>query len=240
MIRALDVVVPARNEEALVGECLRALLAARAALWVAEPAVRCRVIVALDSCTDATADVVARFAPDVEALTLAVGNVGRSRSAAADIALCGFDLPREHWICSTDADSVVPNTWLLDHLAAARTGALVALGSVRPNRAELSGEAYADWLARHESAGGHVFGANLGVRADAYLLAGGFPPLRVGEDVALAAAVEALEPAIRSALGVHPDAPVAVPLPHSVVITSGRLDGRTPSGFAGYLRTLVD
>jgi len=240
VIRVLDVVVPARNEEALIGACLRALLAARAALRAREPAVRCRLIVALDSCTDATADVVAAFAPDVEALSLQVGNVGRSRSAAVDLALCGFDRPREHWICSTDADSAVPETWLLDHLAAAREGALLALGSVRPRHTDLAPGAYDDWLARHATGARHVFGANLGVRADAYLLAGGFPSLRVGEDVALAEAVEALDPAFCSALGVHPDAPVTVSLPHSVVLTSGRLDGRTPGGFAGYLRTLVD
>jgi len=240
VIRALDVVVPARDEEALIGAALRAVLVARAALREQEPGVRCRVIVALDACTDATPDVVARFAPDVEALALAAGNAGRSRSAAVDLALCGFDRPREHWICSTDADSVVPQSWLLDHLAAARAGALLARGSVRPRRTDLAPGAYDDWMARHAMGARHVYGANLGVRADAYLLAGGFPSLRVGEDVALAEAVEALDPSLRSALGVHPDAPVTVSLPHSVVLTSGRLDGRTPGGFAGYLRTLVD
>ncbi|GGU51567.1 hypothetical protein GCM10010289_84950 [Streptomyces violascens] len=43
---------------------------------------------------------------------------------------------------------------------------------------------------RHSWRHPHVHGANLGVRASAYLSVGGFPPLVVGEDVALVQALE--------------------------------------------------
>ncbi|MDO9395396.1 MAG: glycosyltransferase family 2 protein, partial [Herbiconiux sp.] len=133
-------------------------------------------------------------------------------------------------------DSRVPATWLLDHLAAARDGALLALGRVLPAGAgaDLAPEALQRWLHEHADGERHVFGANLGVRTDAYLLAGGFPPFGTGEDVALVEAVDHLGDLLP-----HTEARI-VELPHSVVRTSGRTDGRTPGGFAGYLRLLVE
>jgi hypothetical protein len=71
---------------------------------------------------------------------------------------------------------------------------------------------------------GHVHGANLGVRADAYLRAGGFATLPEHEDVDLVARLRA-------------DPRVDVrPSDAADVLTSGRTTGRTPGGYAGYLR----
>ncbi|WP_198413422.1 MULTISPECIES: hypothetical protein [unclassified Cryobacterium] len=68
-----------------------------------------------------------------------------------------------------------------------------------------------------------MHGANLGVRADRYLAAGEFPGIDADEDIALVAALRRLRVCeIRTA---------RIP-----VRTSGRLVGRTPGGFAGYLR----
>ncbi|ERK72928.1 hypothetical protein N136_00718, partial [Leifsonia aquatica ATCC 14665] len=73
---------------------------------------------------------------------------------------------------------------------------------------------------------GHVHGANLGVRASAYAEAGGVLPLVVGEDVDLVARVRASgRPVVESEQ--HP------------VLTSARLDGRAPDGYAAHLRALV-
>ena len=67
---------------------------------------------------------------------------------------------------------------------------------------------------------GHVHGANLGVRADAYLRAGGFPDRPAHEDVDLVAALVA-----SGARVVATDA--------CDVLTSGRLVGRAPGGVRG-------
>ena len=73
----------------------------------------------------------------------------------------------------------------------------------------------------------HVHGANLGIRASAYLAAGGFPPLRTAEDHALLAA------ATRAGCMVAQASDIAVE-------TSGRRLARAPRGFGDLLRTLPD
>ena len=70
-----------------------------------------------------------------------------------------------------------------------------------------------------------MHGANLGVRADAYLAAGGHPRLATGEDVALVRSLEALGARLlRTAV--------------DPVLTSGRRVGRAPDGVAGDLAAL--
>ena len=71
-----------------------------------------------------------------------------------------------------------------------------------------------------------MHGANLGVRADAYLAAGGFRTVAEHEDVGL---VETLR-----AAGAPIDSTDRAP-----VTTSARSTGRVPGGFAGYLRRHV-
>ena len=268
MIRAIGVVMPARDEEALLGDAVAAVLEARAALVRAEPewaeSGRVRVVVVLDACTDGSLNIARAFGPAIEVLEVEVANVGRARAAGVDRMLArrhprargfvgssdgecdaeslaapgrpsergdGIDVGpldyRELWICSTDADTVVPASWLRDHLQAARDGADVAVGRVVPRSADLAPATLAAWRREHEGGGRHVYGANLGFRADAYRAAGGFPPLSVGEDVEL----------VRTA---EQNGATVLDLPFSVVQTSGRRDGRTPGGFAGYLRTLAE
>ena len=71
----------------------------------------------------------------------------------------------------------------------------------------------------------HVHGANLGFTAATFLGAGGFPPITEHEDVAFVRA--ALEAGSTWAEG------------GPTVRTSGRTHGRTPGGFAGYVRRMV-
>ena len=82
------------------------------------------------------------------------------------------------------------------------------------------------YLTRAENHG-HVHGANLGVRADAYWRVGGFRPLQVGEDVDLVARL------------VGAGSPLAWDS-DSAVLTSDRRDCRARGGFGDYLRVLAE
>ena len=83
--RTVAVVVPARDEEALLPACLASLRAALARLGAVHPDVRCRVFVVLDSCRDGSAEVVGQQ-PDVTALVVEAGTVGAARAVGVDAA----------------------------------------------------------------------------------------------------------------------------------------------------------
>ncbi|HEX6901994.1 MAG TPA: glycosyltransferase [Thermoanaerobaculia bacterium] len=107
--RRLSFVIPARNEEALIGETVEAILAsvARAAgvsrndLWLPETAFE--IIVANDGSEDATADIVEIFAEDtgVRLIHCAGGTCAAARNAGA-AASSGRVL------VFVDADTIVP------------------------------------------------------------------------------------------------------------------------------------
>ncbi|MEY9954128.1 glycosyltransferase family 2 protein [Leifsonia sp. EB34] len=216
------IAVPARDEEATLADCLRSLERARAAVPV-----RSSVVLVLDSCTDGSLDVARRF-PDSLVIEREHENVGRSRHDAVLTGLraCGSS-PDRTWIAFTDADSTVPRPWLREHLRAART-ADAYVGAVVPRLAELDEPRRRAWQRSHPPGAtlGHVHGANLGVRADAYLRVGGFLPLLVGEDVDLVARLRDARFRIAESER-HP------------VTTSGRLSGRAPEGYSAYLRGLA-
>ncbi|MDT0185999.1 glycosyltransferase [Microbacterium sp. ARD31] len=226
---AVAVVVPARDEEVLLPACLDAVAVAVDALRREHPDVRTRVVVVLDACRDASAQVVADRADvraDVRALTTDAACVGVARGAGVDAAAswaAGVGA-RRLWLASTDADSVVPPDWLTSHLRWATAGMGLVVGTVEPRPGDLDPVARAAWHRRHTLADGHdhVHGANLGLTLAAYRSAGGFPPVPTHEDVRLVAAVRAA--------GVPHLATGAVP-----VVTSGRRIGRAPDGFADYL-----
>ena len=71
----------------------------------------------------------------------------------------------------------MPENWLVRQLEFAESGADAVLGSVEPDPAGMDPEVLRRWLERHpfEEDHPHVYGANFGVRASAYLAAGGFP-----------------------------------------------------------------
>lgn len=224
-IRAVAVVIPARDEEDLVGRCLASVdvAAARAR----RRGIRVHVILVADDCRDGTASV-ARAA-DVEVIEGRDGRVGAARARGVAAALDAWDGSRaELWIACTDADSVVPPAWITSQLALADAGTDVVVGTVRPELDALSPAQIAAWRATRVpgEANGHVHGANLGVRADAYARAGGFPALAEHEDVDLVARLRLL--------GVTVTASAA-----GEVLTSGRRDGRTPGGYAGYLHVAL-
>jgi hypothetical protein len=229
-VRALAVVVPARDEERLLPACLDSIEASAAALRRARPDVPVRIFVVLDACRDGSAEVV-RSHPGVVAVATLAGCVGVARATGVDEAArwrSASGAP-SLWVASTDADSVVPPHWLTAHLRWAEEGLGLVVGTVVPRPDDLSPEVLAAWEERHSTADGHehVHGANLGFSLDAYRAAGGFPPLPVHEDVDLVTAMRAA--------GVPHLATGTIP-----VVTSGRRDSRTPGGFAHYLDDLDD
>lgn len=218
MISHVAVVIPARNEEARISECLQAILAARD-----RASVSVTVTVAADCCQDNTAEV-ARGFPGVDVIEIDAGNVGIARKAATDYALRRREVPFEFvWLAHTDADSVVPPRWIVSQIDLANDGYDVIIGTVRPDPREYPLSHQTLWEATHIEGkpNGHVHGANLGVRASAYVASGGCMPLAEHEDVDLVCRLSGYR---------------QIASDDAEVITSARLEGRTPGGYASFLR----
>ena len=105
----LSFVIPARNEEALIGEVVEAILVSiarasavsRTELWL--PDTPFEVVVADDGSEDATAAIVATFAGDagVQLVPCAGGTCAAARNAGAAAS-------RGRVLCFVDADTIVP------------------------------------------------------------------------------------------------------------------------------------
>jgi glycosyltransferase involved in cell wall biosynthesis len=225
-IAAAGVVVPAHNEEALLPACLAALRRTASALRVPV-----HLLVVADRCSDRTA-AVAR-AGGAQVVSIQARKVGAARAAGIRelLRLTSGSDPSAVWLATTDADTVVPPGWLRRQLEYADAGWDVVLGTVtitdwdgHPAHVPVAfTERYAFGPGPHP----HVHGANLGIRASAYLAAGGFRPLRTAEDHALLAAATEAGCAVVQAGDI-------------TVETSGRRLARAPRGFSSLLRTLAD
>lgn len=223
-MRAVAVAIPAHDEEALIGRCLASVMRAVTRARERDPALAIVVVVVLDACRDSTAAQVRRW--PVHAVDIDARRVGTARRVGIARALSSLATPDDDtWIAMTDADTVVPGDWLTHQLDLADAGIDLVVGTVRPDFADLSARHAAYWRATHHRgrAPGNVHGANLGVRASTYTEAGGIPDLAAHEDVALVGAIRALG-AREQASDVHE------------VETSGRFTGRTPAGYAAFLR----
>jgi hypothetical protein len=143
------------------------------------------------------------------------------------------------WLLSTDADSTVPPSWVVNHLRFAESGSDAVAGTVG---LDATGRLDPSVLRRYarvvdagfETAGSgcgdagghrHAYAANLGVRASAYLDVGGFPPVASGEDHAL------LHRLRRAGYWIARPTDLRVR-------TSARLDGRARGGLADLLGRL--
>jgi cellulose synthase/poly-beta-1,6-N-acetylglucosamine synthase-like glycosyltransferase len=223
------VLIPARNEEELLPRCLHSVLDACDVL----PAkVTVDVVVAVDSSTDSTHEVAERLLGScgvVVATNVAI--VGSARSLAAETALSRYSGPLSRcWLANTDADCRVPRTWLIDQLAVAVRDIEAVAGTVnvdsfqeyRPGMDLLFRDSY---LIHPDGSHPHVHGANLGVRADAYLRAGGWGNRETAEDHDLWNRLQEAGSCRRSIGNIS-------------VTTSGRRVGRAPRGFAGALTGL--
>ncbi len=216
-------VVPAHNELADLPGCLRAMATATMCLPI--PVL---TVVVLDASDDGSDGLAGRFGSDVHFVAVDAGNVGAARAAGFDYArsaLGGVD-PARTWYATTDADSTVNANWLL-RMTAARAD--MVLGVVRvPVWRNYPAAVARRYLRLYQSKSqGHVHGANMGFRADAYWRVGGFRALATGEDVDLVRRFEA------AGLRIRRD-------PKLSVATSDRRDARAPGGFAAHLRGLSD
>lgn len=214
----IGVLVPAHNESEHLAACLRSLaIAAAHPALAGEPV---QIIVALDACTDGSAEVCAGMAAEI--LSLQARCVGAARAAAAGVLV----ERGATWLASTDADSEVPADWLVAQRGAGTDVfcGVVDLGELAPQQAWLRScfQRSERWGEGH----GRVHGANMGVSAAAYQRAGGFAAKRCSEDVDLVQRLEDAGASVRWA---------AAP----VVTTSSRLSGRATGGFADHLARLA-
>jgi len=227
LIRRVAVVIPAANVERRIGRCLAAVAAARRHLQSGRADITIRTVVVLDGCHDGTA-MIAAASRDVQTVAVSAGSAGAARRAGVSAALAGAGRPSELWLANTDADSQVPASWLTEMVTEASRGAHLVLGTVLPGMT-LDPLVRAQWLSRHHLRAGHphVHGANFGIRADAYLALGGWPPVLTGEDAELAR---------RAARSGHLRIARTASIP---VLTSVRHSGRAPRGFSDYLRDIT-
>jgi glycosyltransferase involved in cell wall biosynthesis len=220
------VLVPARNEEELLPRCLVSILKACERL----PAdVTYDIVVCADRSTDRTLQAAESYLSGRgEVVTSDAGAVGFARALAVETALQRYSGALQRcWLANTDADCCVPETWLVDQLALANNGVEAIAGTVdvdcfsdfKPGVAALFSASY---IIHADGSHPHVHGANLGVRADAYVRAGGWASLRTAEDHDLWNRLMD-NGARRASVG------------RMKVITSGRRQGRAPLGFAGAL-----
>jgi cellulose synthase/poly-beta-1,6-N-acetylglucosamine synthase-like glycosyltransferase len=225
----VGVIVPAHNEESSIEKCVETIFKSLSHARVA----RYWVVVVADGCTDRTADLAgARLGGRGEVLRVMVRSAGAARRAGAARVLAHFAdvAPCELWMANTDADSHVAVDWISVQLSLADAGATGVAGIIR-----LDPEVCSTVQALHRAtyridAGGthdHVHGANLALRADAYLDVGGWNDLPLAEDHCLWERLRHRRWHVQSSV-------------RSVVITSARLQGRAPGGFADTLRARLE
>ncbi|MCD4853567.1 glycosyltransferase [Arthrobacter sp. AK01] len=231
-ITSVIVVIPAHNEDRHIGKALAALKTAADALQRERPGTSVSIVVVLDCCTDRSADITAAYVsadPRFGAVDVKMRSTGASRDAGIRAALDRMpgDGTATTWLATTDADSAVPEHWLVRQVELANAGADAILGSVEPDPDDVDPAVLRRWLELHpfREDHPHIYGANLGIRASAYLAAGGFPKVRAHEDRVL---VEQL----------RGQRFVVTATDTTRVVTSGRMQARAPEGFAAYLRTL--
>ena len=214
----IGVVVPVHNEEQLLSHCIESLM--EAALHQSLDNEDVNIVIVLDDCTDTSLHIAQ--ANDVMTLTCTHRNVGKTRAHGAD-HLLAVDA---RWLAFTDADTVVPVSWLVDQI---RFNVDAVCGLVDVNDwTEHSPTVRERYHARYHPVEGHrhIHGANLGVSSAAYRKAGGFKALPAHEDVQLVADLE------RSGASILWTAA-------NRVTTSARKNCRCREGFGDYLKSLA-
>jgi glycosyltransferase involved in cell wall biosynthesis len=226
---AVGVVVPVHNEEELLGPALRAIELAFSE--VMHRRIECRTAIVLDGCSDGSEAIARRWARSLarrkgphQAVVLRCRSTGvggaRGLGAAALLRKWRALDPATIWLATTDADSRVPQMWLVTQLAAYEVGADVWTGRVTVEDWSPFGEATGLlWNEAYNNEAVPVHGASLGFNARTYLDAGGFATLRTGEDRALHHAI------LNGGGRACHDRDLRV-------ITSGRRQARAPLGFA--------
>jgi GT2 family glycosyltransferase len=238
----IAIVIPARNEAARIADCLTAL-----AGQVSE---RVRVILVVNNTTDGTAGLARKVASGnginlsvLECTLAAHEGVGTARRMGCDHALRNMQGLRS--LLTTDADCIVAPDWIARNLAHLDEADAVC-GRIEPMASETEilvrvdthlgvleatyRRLVQDFFARHvpghaEIAGTHgeAAGATLALTREAYVMAGGFAPVKCGEDRRLVRALRRAGARVR-----HVD--------DVTVQASCRLTGRAPGGMSDALK----
>jgi len=226
---SIGVVVPARDEEASIEPCIQSIRRSCEAAQLREY----WIVVVADSCTDDTLPRARRAVEGVgEVLECDAKSAGTARRLGVDAALSHFsgrDL-RQIWLANTDADTLVPRDWIAVQLGLANAGVAAVAGIVKLEEGGslAAHELYrTTYLTSPDGTHGHVHGANLALRADAYVDAGGWAHRALAEDHCLWDRLKHR--------GWQLSSPVS-----SVVVTSARLIGRARGGFADTLKASID
>ncbi|MEP9380639.1 glycosyltransferase family 2 protein [Aquabacter sp. CN5-332] len=250
------VAIPVRDEETAIRSCLDALLRQRDHRGHPLASFTFGIVVLFNNCTDCSVAVAeaclcgagvpfvlsdVRLSPDR-------ANAGTARRLAMDIAALWIERSgqSDSLLLTTDADSQVPNDWVMRNLEALKNGSRAVAGRARLDTDAQEGlpskllrrvgleDAYEARLAKlaarldplaHDPWPNHraASGASYAVTLDAYRAIGGLPNIPCGEDRALTRALERQDILIRHA-------------PDIVVLTSARLRGRAQGGAADTLR----
>lgn len=237
------VAVPAHDEAGTIARCVEALISAARFAKQASAVKHVVVVIAAHRCSDDTARLAAAaMEGSQDGSVIAVDarlDVGAVRDLAVRLGLSRLPgVPREQWVLSTDADTVVPESWIAQALSEAHDAHAVCVAGLTEidswSGSASALEAYHSILADKmcvEPDGTlshrHVYGANLAVRADIYLAVGGFPASGHGEDQRLVDAIDAHGCQVLRSRTLS-------------VVTSGRVRGRARNGLAALLRELDD
>jgi glycosyltransferase involved in cell wall biosynthesis len=220
------VLIPAHNEEALVARCLESVMQAIDALAAN---VRATVVLVSDASTDRTAEIGRKLiGPRGHVLHTRAGTVGTARAYAASFAMKNTVTPfSKIWLANTDADCMVPRAWLADQIQLAASGieavaGIISVDNFDEHGPEVPARFRATYSIYADGTHPHVHGANLGVRADRYVAAGGWADLKTAEDHDLWRRLRRNGTRVLSSARLQ-------------VVTSGRRVGRAPHGFAGAL-----
>jgi glycosyltransferase involved in cell wall biosynthesis len=226
---SIGIVVPAQNEEASIEPCIQSIRRSCEAAQLRDY----WIVIVADSCTDDTLPRSRRAVDGVgEVLECDAKSAGSARRLGVDAALRHFsdrDLG-QIWLANTDADTLVPRDWITVQLKLADAGIAAVAGIVKLEEGGslAAHELYrATYLTGPDGTHGHVHGANLALRADAYVDAGGWAHRALAEDHCLWDRLKHR--------GWRLSSPVS-----SVVVTSARLIGRAPGGFADTLKARID
>lgn len=249
------VAIPAKNEVDRLPACLNALALQRRRSGEALAPGVFEVVLFANNCDDGTADRAREFALHLpfqihvtdERLAPAVSHAGEARRRAMDLALACLERrgAGRAVILTTDADSLVPATWIDENLSAIDEGADAVLGRVALDedgvglpvelhrRGALEDE-YENLLTETASIldpvdwnpwphHATISGASVAVTAEAYRLVGGIPRVKLGEDKALVGVLALHDAKVRYSNAIE-------------VVTSARLAGRAAGGVADTLR----
>lgn len=226
------VAIPARDEAARIQACVLSVLAAVRFARGRGMIGRATVAVAAHRCRDDTATrarSVLSTAPDVTSSILTIDEVMPVGSVRAEVIRQAGT--QHEWLFSTDADSIVPPSWISSGLRlAGRASASMIVGLVDLTDVSPSVRVAHDQLVRAgvhaDGSHDHVYAANLAVRLSTYTAVGGFPAVANGEEHALLAAVSgAGYPVLRTSAW--------------RVATSGRTRGRARDGLGDLLGRLA-